>query len=203
MCPEVPDYWYELENAVARTLDTGEKTVVSSVTFEYRKPFLLAWLATGRPIFYFKPRMQVQTVHTGKMVKKRIKSRGYFEDGAPEGEWIEVEEEETYQKRSFTYMGQHQVTRKWVRIASHGGRTTEQVNQAHAREVLKKAMIRCHGQGYPMIGTSHDEIISLIRKGDNRFTLAGQRECMTAPIPEFPGLPLGASGYVADFYRKD
>ena len=199
MYPEIPVYWKALENAVERTLDTHRDSTVGLIRFEYRKPYLLAWLPTGRPIYYFKPQMKMRTVHTGRMIERR--SRGMFEDGAPAGEMVEVED--TYQKRSFTYMAQHQKTRKWIRIDSHGGRTTEQVTQATAREVLKRGLLSAGRAGFRLCGHSHDEAIARVKKGDNWRTLERLCECMTESLPEILGLPLKAAGYVNSYYKKD
>lgn len=118
-------------------------------------------------------------------------------------EGVEVEEEDTYQKLSFTYLGQNQVTRQWGRVDSHGGRTTEQATQATAREVLAYGMMRAHEAGYNLVSHVHDELIALQRIGDNRFTLPGLIDCMKAPLGWAPGLPLGAAGYVSTVYKKD
>lgn len=199
MYPEIPEHWVDLENAIMETMRTKQDTRVGLVRFEFRPPYLLMWLPTGRPVYYFKPELRMKTISTGRMVERR--SRGLFEDGAPKGEIVEVED--TYEKLSFTYMAQNQVTRKWERIASHGGRTTEQETQANAREVLKRGILNAHFVAFPMIGHSHDEIIAEVDEGDDFYSLATLMACMVCPLPEMPGLPLGAAGYSGPFYKKD
>lgn len=197
--PEIPIGWVDLEKAIERTLDTKKNTRCGLVEFEYRKPYLLMWLPTGRPVYYFLPLMKMRTVSTGRMVMKV--SQGWEEDGAERGALVEVEE--TFTRRSFTYMGQNQVTRQWVRIDSHGGRTIEQETQANAREVLKYGLLEAGREGYPMCGHSHDEIIAEVDEGSNEYTLAGLGACMTKSIAAYPGLPLGYAGYEGPFYKKD
>lgn len=199
MYPEIPQHWIDLENAVYRTMTTHQDTTIGVVRFEWRPPYLLMWLPTGRPVFYFKPALKMRTIETGRTMMR--KSRGMFEDGAPFGEMVEVPE--TYDKLSFTYMGANQVTRQWGRIDSHGGRTTEQETQANAREVLKRGLLKAGREGFPIVGHSHDEIIACVKKGSNQHTLAALRECMIEPLPEMPGLPLDAHGYTNSFYYKD
>jgi DNA polymerase len=108
----------------------------------------------------------------------------------------------TYMKEVFSYMGKSQITLKWQRIKSHGGRTTEQATQATARDVLAVGMRRAAKAGFPLIGSVHDELIGLTRKGDNRFNSQTLREFMVEPIDWAPGLPLNGSASDFAFYRK-
>jgi DNA polymerase len=188
--PEIPVFWKALEYGVERTIRTKRPTQVGHLTFEYRKPYVMMRLPSGRHVYYYESRLVQRTIKTGRMITKWI-------DG------VEVEEEDTYSKLSFTYMGQSQKTRQWGRIDSHGGRTTEQATQATAREVLAYGMMAAHKAGYNLVSHVHDELIALQRIGDNRHTLSGLIDCMTAPLAWAPGLPLGAAGYVSGVYRKD
>ena len=78
----------------------------------------------------------------------------------------------------------------------------ENVVQATARETFKIGALRAAEFGFDIVGLVHDEIISVVRKGDNRLTLDALKECMASPIPWADGLPLGADGYSALIYRK-
>jgi len=81
----------------------------------------------------------------------------------------------------------------------------ENAVQATAREVLALGTRRAHNYGFPVVGTVHDEIIALRRKGDNYFTADALKECMieSESTPWLAGLPLGAAGYVSELYKKD
>lgn len=197
--PEIPKFWLDIEDAIAKTLTTGRQTEVQSLRFEYRKPYLMMWLPTGRPLYYFKPALRMVQVPTGKSLTRP--SRGLEEDGAPKGELIEYDE--TYEKLSFTYMGKQQMTNAWVRIASHGGKTTEQATQAMCRDILKMGLLRAGRAGWPIIGHSHDEIFCEVLVGDDRFTVEKLRAIMIEKIEGLEGMPLGAAGYTSNFYRKD
>lgn len=174
--PEVVNYWYDIERAVVRTITTGEKTTVGAMTFEYMRPYLIAWLPSGRPMFYYKPEVNYET---------QISRRG-----------------EAYQKAVISYMGKDQVTNQWCRIVSHGGKFCENFTQAFARDVLATGMRRVHKAGFNLILHVHDELVALQRRGDNRLTPEYMRELMTRPIKWAPGLPLGASAEHMRFYRK-
>lgn len=220
--PEVKQHWLDLEKCIERVLDfgltyekatPGERALMKPLTrdecrvgrtrFEYRKPYLLMWLPSGRPVYFFKPRMRVVVIQTGRLIERP--SQGVFLDGVPEGQM--VEDEETFEKRSFTYVGMSnakgvKARGRWGRISSHGGKTTEQKNQANAREVQKYGLLRAGRAGFPVILHSHDEIGAEVDEHSNRFTVASLVECITRPIPSMPGLPLKADGWSGPFYKK-
>jgi DNA polymerase len=176
--PEVVQYWYDLERAIVRTITRGETTTVGPVTFEWKKPYLVCWLPSGRPMYYYKPEVTYETHYSRR-------------NGEP------------YQKAVISYMGKDQVTNQWTRIVSHGGKFTENIVQAFARDVLALGLKRCHKAGFNIRLHVHDEIVAIQRKGENRLTPAYMVELMTAPIEWAPGIPLGAAGGTMQFYRKD
>lgn len=176
--PEVVQYWYDLERAIVRTITKGETTTVGAVTFEYMKPYLVCWLPSGRPMFYYKPEVEYETHFSQR-------------NGEP------------YQKAVISYMGKDQVTNQWQRIVSHGGKFTENIVQAFARDVLALGIKRCHKAGFNIVLHVHDEIVALQKRGENRLTPAYMVELMTAPIAWAPEIPLGAAGGIMQFYRKD
>lgn len=191
--PEYPKLWYALEDAAKRALRTGRPTVPLirqddgttfkvPVRFEFLKPYLTIVLpvknesGVPRRLFYHLPRVQ--------------KREMTWPDGG-----VTV-------KEGLTYMGQPQGTRKWVRIDTHGGKITENIVQAIARDILAVAMARAEAAGFNLRGHVHDELIALQKIGDNYFTAERLREIMVTPIPGLEGLPLGSSAEEIEFYRK-
>ncbi len=169
-------FWKDLENAFAFAL-RGIKTKVGFLTFEYRKPFLIMWLPGESPRYYYQPRVDYETV------KPR--------DG------------EEYQRRVLSYMGKQQNGNSWIRVKTYGGKIAENATQAFCRDVLGKGMVRADRDGFILIGHSHDEGITLHPRGDNYHTYQRLSEVLSEAQPEYPGLPLRAAGYSAQFYRKD
>jgi len=196
--PEVPEYWYECERAARYVMRTHKSYDVGCVTYEWRKPYMCIRLPSGHRIFYYKPRLENRMVWTGRMIKRR--SRGYFEDGAPAGQIVEVEE--VRQRTVFTYMGKHQNTGKWIRLEGHGGVFTENTVQALTRDILMVGLRRLHRAGFYLGGHAHDEAKAITRVGENYHTLELMRELMTQEIDGLPGFPLNAAGWVAPYYRK-
>ena len=101
-----------------------------------------------------------------------------------------------------TFMAQNQMTRKWEKSETWGGKLVENIVQAYARDILAEAMLRLDAAGFPIVFTVHDEIICEIpgcsRRGD-------QAEIMGRPGSWAPGLDryLHADGYSTKFYKKD
>lgn len=176
--PEVVNYWYALEGAIERTIKTGQETTVGPVRFAFLRPYLVCWLPSGRPMFYYMPELHYETRYSRRT-------------GNP------------YEKAVISYMGKNQITNQWERIYSHGGKFTENIVQAFARDVLALGLRRCHKAGFNLVLHVHDEIAALQRRGENYLTPALMIELMTAPIPWAPNLPLNAAGGLMRFYRKD
>ena len=99
-----------------------------------------------------------------------------------------------------TYEGMNQVTRKWERIETWGGKLVENIVQAVARDCLGVALLRLDHAGYFIVGHVHDEIIIEVEADSN--CLAHILDLMTQPIPWAEGLPLAAEGFESPYYKK-
>ncbi len=188
--PEIPEYWKKCEIAAHHVLRTHKPHDVGCVTFEWRKPYMLIRLPSGHCIYYYKPRLETRTVYTGRFRQVYVNGR------------LVGEEEETYNRLCFTYMGKHQKTGKWVRLEAHGGVFTENIVQAITRDVQMVGLMRLHKAGFYLVGHSHDEQIAMQKIGDNYYTLQRMKEEVTAPIDWLPGFPLNAAGWHGPYYRK-
>ena len=102
---------------------------------------------------------------------------------------------------SITYMGMDQTTKKWIRIETYGGKLVENVVQAIARDCLAEAIERLEGAGYTVVFHVHDEVV--IECTPDRADLGRVSGIMCQPLPWAPELPLGADGWIGEFYRKD
>ena len=101
---------------------------------------------------------------------------------------------------SITYMGTDQKTKKWTRLETWGGKLTENLVQATARDCLKVAMLRLNEHGYDIRAHVHDEVIINAKDEDTEADVAA---IMGQPIDWAPGLLLRADGYECEYYRKD
>lgn len=104
---------------------------------------------------------------------------------------------------SLTYMGASQATRRWERIETYGGRLTENIVQATARDCLAVALERVEAMGYPICFHVHDELIVEAPEATADEDLDQICAAMCDAIPWAPGLLLKANGYISPYYKKD
>lgn len=105
--------------------------------------------------------------------------------------------------RELTYMGMNQTTRKWERTKTWGGKLTENLIQAIARDCLAESMTKIQQAGYHIVMHVHDEVIVEVPSEDAEEHLKRIEELMGEPIEWAPGLLLTADGFTSEYYRKD
>lgn len=102
---------------------------------------------------------------------------------------------------SIIYMGMDQTTKKWKQIETYGGKLVENCVQAIARDCLADAIERLEAAGYAVVFHVHDEVV--IDCPAESADLDRVAAIMSEPLPWAPDLPLGADGWIGDFYKKD
>jgi len=112
-----------------------------------------------------------------------------------------IEEDVRFNKPKLTYEGIDQVTKQWGRISTFGGKLTENIVQAIARDCLAEAMLRLDAVGYNIVFHVHDEVILEVPKGFG--SVQEVNEIMGQAINWAPGLPMRADGFETDYYKKD
>jgi DNA polymerase len=105
-------------------------------------------------------------------------------------------------RQRLAYMGMNQTTHKWVEIPTYGGKLTENVVQAIARDCLGVTILRLEKAGYPVVFHIHDECICEVPDEGSK-TLDEMQSIFSEPIPFAEGLPLKGAGYMTPYYRKD
>ena len=103
----------------------------------------------------------------------------------------------------FTFDGLNQTTRKWEPISTWGGKLTENIVQAIARDCLAIALDRMAAKGYLPVMHIHDEVVVEVPSADREEHLKAVEDIMAEPIPWAEGLELTAAGFTADYYQKD
>lgn len=100
-----------------------------------------------------------------------------------------------------THLGVN-TARKWGRLATYGGKLTENIVQAVARDLLAEAITRLHKAGYPVVMHVHDEVICEVRRDSPHHDLADMTEIMAETPTWAEDLPLAAEGFTTNYYRK-
>ena len=100
-----------------------------------------------------------------------------------------------------TYMGKHPYTSKWTRLDTYGGKLVENITQAVAADILLHNMPLIDDAGYPIVGTVHDEVITLCE--DTPQCNSDELDKLMSTVPVWAeGLPLESDGYESMRYKK-
>lgn len=105
---------------------------------------------------------------------------------------------------SIIYDGVDQASKQWKHIETYGGKLTENVVQAIARDCLAEAIERLEAAGFPIVFHVHDEVVIDIKPyADNDTMLKTVCDIMKQPPAWAADMPLNAAGWVGDFFTKD
>ena len=89
----------------------------------------------------------------------------------------------------------------WIRIVTYGGRLTENIVQAVARDIMAGALLRAEAVALPVVLHVHDELVSEVLIGSR--SPAELERVMSAPLPWSVSWPIkAAGGYSSHRYRK-
>ena len=172
----IQSLWYEMDNAAVEVIRDGGSRRVRGLILarEYN-------VLTGRVLF------------TITLPSKR--KLYYVNPSLGENQWGNP---------SIEYMGMDQTSKPWKKIETYGGKLTENCVQAIARDCLADAIERLNAAGFPIVFHVHDEVVIDIKPfADKKTMLKAVTDIMTQPVPWAQGLPLGADGWVGDYFTKD
>jgi len=104
------------------------------------------------------------------------------------------------EKLGIQFYGMNSMTNQYGPQKTYGGKLTENIVQAIARDLLTDAMLRVEKAGYKIVLHVHDEIVVEVDKGEGGLHTF---EKLMAEVPSWAeGLPLAAEGWRGRRYRK-
>lgn len=175
--PALVRQWREANPHIIRLWSQVENAALTAVRERTEVPL-------GRLTFQYRSGMLFIALPSGRKlcyVKPRIQSNRFGGDG-------------------LTYEGVGE-SKKWTRIETFGGKLTENIVQAAARDLLAGAMLRLRNAGFETVMHVHDEAVLEAPIGQSTV---GEVCALMAEVPEWAdGLPLRADGYECEFYQKD
>lgn len=192
------EYWWEIERAAKKCMETGKKTWAGPVAFDRSGPFLRMLLPSGRALHYCRPRLEHSVTYWCEEEKKFL----------PYELCVRPNKKKFREKENLTYEGLNDKN-KWGRIWTHPGKLTENADQAISRDLIAEAMRRFRkrvprSQGRLRLSV-HDELVGT---GPEKFAQKNYDtlvECMSEPMPwaSEKELPLFAKGSIQRVWEKD
>lgn len=170
--PKIVKLWKVIELAAIRALQTGETiTINRGIEVGRHWGCLTIKLPSGRTICY--PRASI----------------GVERNDGWRGDHPIIE-----------YEGLNQITKKWEKIRTYGGKLTENVVQSIARDILGVVILRAYRESLNIVFHIHDEIIV---EAEADQTLKDVEKLFSEPISWCTDLPLKGAGYSTPYYLKD
>ena len=96
-----------------------------------------------------------------------------------------------------------QVGAAWGTTSTYGGKLTENITQAVARDCIATAITRLADAGYHIVMHVHDEVVIEVDEACVEDTLKEVNAIMAEPLLWAPGLQLTAAGFTNPYYMKD
>ncbi len=104
-------------------------------------------------------------------------------------------------KNQLNYYHNNQTTGKWCTTNTYGGKLTENIVQAIARDCLAHSINLLEQAGFPIVFHIHDEVV--IEMPTDKADLSAVTQVMRQTPPWATDLPLDADGWVGDYFTKD
>lgn len=163
--------WNIVERAAIAAIKTKRSIMINrGVTVECKWGCLLIKLPSGRHLCYPRARVITETNQWGR-----------------ESEQIE-------------YEGANQTTKKWEKTHTYGGKLTENIIQAIARDILGHVLLQADERGLNVVFHIHDEIVVEAEQGQTLEEV----EALFSQSPDWcADLPLQGAGYSTPYYLKD
>lgn len=170
--PRIRDLWYAVEQAALATMQTAQPQGIYGLIF-----------ALEGDLVYGQSFLTIQLPSGRKLYYPKPFLK-----------------ENQFDKLAIHYYTVGQQTRKWGVVSTYGGKMTENIVQAIARDCLAVTLKRIEARGLQTVFHVHDEVII-----DSPMEITVDEICglMAEPIPWAPGLILKGAGFESNYYMKD
>lgn len=170
--PRIRDLWYAVEEAALLVMQTAQPQAIYNLIFNLESD-----------IVYGQNFLTVQLPSGRKLYYPRPFLK-----------------ENQFGKLAIHYYTVGQQTRKWEVTSTYGGKMTENIVQAIARDCLAETLRRIDAKGLQVVFHVHDEVIIDAPMGTTVDEIC---DLMAEPIPWAPGLILKGAGFESNYYMKD
>lgn len=170
--PRIRDLWYAVEEASIQTMLTAQPQAIYGLIF-----------ALESDLVYGQSFLTVQLPSGRKLFYPKPFLK-----------------ENQFGKMAIHYYTVGQQTRKWEVTSTYGGKMTENIVQAIARDCLAETLRRIDAKGLQVVFHVHDEVIV---DAPLETTVEELCDLMAEPIAWAPGLILKGAGFESSYYMKD
>lgn len=170
--PRIRDLWYAVENAALAVMQTAQPQAIYGLIF-----------ALEGDLVYGQSFLTVQLPSGRKLFYPKPFLK-----------------ENQFGKLAVHYYTVGQQTRKWEVASTYGGKMTENIVQAVARDCLAVTLERIAARHLQVVFHVHDEVII---DAPMETTVDEICDLMAEPIPWAPGLILKGAGFESSYYMKD
>lgn len=170
--PRIRDLWYAVENAALAAMETTRPQAIRGLIF-----------ALEGDLLYGQSFLTVRLPSGRKLYYPKPFLK-----------------ENQFGKQALHYYTVGQQTRKWEVASTYGGKMTENIVQAIARDCLAVTLERIYDRGLQTVFHVHDEVII---DAPMETTVEEICDLMAEPIPWAPGLILKGAGFESSYYMKD
>lgn len=201
--PGIVAFWGLVEKAAKECIvyKTTRKveTPHTSVTFRMEDSTMTIELPSGRKICYPEAELHFdrEWACTGQTAAQAATDSSFIKKEKPA---LHPERHYMDKGASIRFMGTNQTTRKWEWIETWGGKLTENIVQAVARDCLAETMVNCMKADFPVVFHIHDELVMEVSSEDKLKEI----QDIFAIVPSWANmLPLRGAGYTGNYYYKD
>lgn len=170
--PRIRDLWYAVENAALSVMQTAQPQAIYGLIF-----------ALEGDLVYGQSFLTVKLPSGRKLYYPKP-----------------FLEENQFGKLALHYYTVGQQSRKWEVASTYGGKMTENIVQAVARDCLAVTLERIAAKHLQVVFHVHDEVII---DAPMETTVDEICDLMAEPIPWAPGLILKGAGFESSYYMKD
>lgn len=170
--PRIRDLWYAVEQAALTAMQTAQPRAINGLIF-----------ALEGDVVYGQCFLTVRLPGGRKLYYPKP-----------------FLQENQFGRTAIHYYTVGQQTRKWEVTSTYGGKMTENIVQAIARDCLAETLRRIDARGLQVVFHVHDEVII---DAPAETTVDEVCALMAEPIPWAPGLILKGAGFESGYYMKD
>ncbi len=200
---EIVQFWYDLEDAAKSAvrqpgLMFSAGAAGRECLFKTKGSFLWCKLPSGRNLCYPYPRIDRKLTYLRPDGTLKALSGRAAAKEPPSEKWVLQRED----SGALWHMTVDSTSNKWVETDTYGGKLSENVTQAVARDVLAGAMLRLDVQGDVIVLHVHDEIVIELAEHFGKGAQQRIEAVMKTPPDWATGFPIAVEGWRGKRYRK-